>query len=71
VFAQVERQVVMGQWACEHFCQKVKREAGVCPKQKAGVRWRLLCNTKTAASTDLHCSRVLKPLVKPIEGDGS
>ena len=32
---------------------------------------RLLGQKKTAASTDDHCSLVLKPLVKPFEDNGS
>ena len=38
VVALWERQVVMYQKACEHFCQQAKREAGGLQKTQAGVR---------------------------------
>ncbi len=46
VFALMIGQVVKCRCACEYFCRTVKGGAGACPKERAGVRWRLLYHTK-------------------------
>jgi hypothetical protein len=42
--------------ACEHFCRRVKSEAGGCQKMKAGVRWRPFGHEKNRR---LACSSLL------------
>ena len=48
----------------EHFCQKVKREAGTCQKRRQVSVEHLVRQKRTALLQYFHCSLLLKrPLV--------
>ncbi len=54
----------------EHFCRKVKGEAGVCQKRRQVFAEHLLTQKKTAVSKCFHRLFALKEPAKRIETDG-